>query len=374
MRGERPLTVALLAKAAPEAVQKRDASGLSPFHWLWIRFVSTMCAIEGDKSAIVGGDPSSRITVRNNLQLPYHINHYNDFTAIEQGDFEADLRLVRRLDPPVDFLRMRHIPPEIAEHATSLQWANRSMQVLGQLRERFHLQSENGAEHTWTRQEAVVGLFWTKVVSLLQASSTIGPSMPSGDATLVHTAFICPSCPPPVARLAATLFPEELRIIDNNGRLPIHYAANRRWHSWDWASGDGVNGQAATRLLRGETMAALQVAMDMSPARSLRVADQDNRLVLHIAIETLVQSCFHSAPRTSTEESTVKDILKLLHDLVALHPESLHRRDGVTKLHPFLLATAVATSQRALYPYGQNDLPLSMTFTLLRADPSILSK
>ena len=45
MRGERPRTVALLAKAAPEAVLKRDASGLTPFHWLWIRFISTLLAL-----------------------------------------------------------------------------------------------------------------------------------------------------------------------------------------------------------------------------------------------------------------------------------------------------------------------------------------
>ena len=366
MRGERPLTVALLANAAPEAVQNRDASGLTPFHWLWIRFVSTMCAIDGDTRG-VGGDASITLR-RNSLQLPYETNHYNDFTAIEQGDFEADLRNIRRLDPPVDFLRMRHIPPEVAESAPSLQWVNRCVEILGRLRERFKNQAE-GEEHTWTRQEAVVGLFWTKVVSLLQASSTLGPNMPP----LVHAAFASPCCLPPVARLAATLFPEELRTVDDRGRLPIHYAASRSWHAWDWPRGDNVNGQAAAKMLRGETLATLRTAVDMSPREALRVADRENRLVLHHAIETFVKSCFQSAPR-STEDATKKDTLKLLRDLVALYPESLNRRDGTTKLYPFLQATAVATEQQTQRAYGQDELPLSITYALLRENPSVLTK
>lgn len=372
MRGERPLTVALLAKAAPEAVQKRDASGLTPFHWLWIRFVSTMCAIAGDRGGAGGDNNANSITLRNNLQLPYEINHYNDFTAIEQGDFEADLRLIRRLDPPVDFLRMRHIPPEIAESAPSLQWVNRCMEVLVRVRDRFKNQAE-GQEHTWTRREAVVGLFWTKVVSLLQASNTLGPNMPVGASTLVHTAFASPCCLPPVARLVATLFPEELRAVDDRGRLPIHYAASRPWHAWDWPRGDGVNGRAAARLLRGETLAILRLAVDLSPKEALRVADRDNRLVLHVAIETFIKSCLHAAPR-STDEGAMKDVLKMLRDLVALYPDSIHRRDGVTMLPPFLQATAVATEQEAQHAHGQEELPLSMTYALLRANPSVLNK
>ena len=172
----------------------------------------------------------------------------------------------------------------------------------------------------------------------------------------------------------ATLFPEELRTIDDHGRLPIHYAASRSLHSWDWVRGDGVNGQAAARLLRGETLATMKLAMDMSSPGSLRVVDGDNRLVLHIAIETLIQSCYRFAPRTTTEESSVKDVLKLLHDLVSINAESLQRRDGITKLYPFMQATAVATAQQSQRIYGVSELPLSLTFALLRADPTVLSK
>ena len=43
MRGEPPRTVRLLAEAAPEAITQRDASGLTPMHWLWIRFVTAHC-------------------------------------------------------------------------------------------------------------------------------------------------------------------------------------------------------------------------------------------------------------------------------------------------------------------------------------------
>lgn len=366
MRGERPRTVALLANAAPEAVLKRDASGLSPFHWLWIRSVSTLLALEEDRRG--GGE--AIISLRTNVQVPYETNRYNKFATIEQGDFDVDLQLIKRLDPPVDFLRMRHIPLEVSGHAACLRWANRFVDVLQRVRERYNATSES-QEQLWTRQEAVMSLFWMKSVSLLEASNAAEPDiMPSGDSIFVHTAFASPCCLPPVAHLAATLFPEELRMRDECGRLPIHYAASRSWHAWDWPREDIANEHAAARLLRGESLCALRVAFDLSPREAMRIADNDNRLVLHHVIDTFVKAC--SQPARPTNDGTMEDMLKILRELLGSYPESLQRRDGLSKLYPFLQATAVATDYHT-QAHIHDELPLSITYALLRENPSMLA-
>ena len=116
--------------------------------------------------------------------------------------------------------------------------------------------------------------------------------MHAQDSLLVHTAFASPCCVPPVAYLTASLFREELTQPDARGRLPIHYAACRSWHAWDWPREDGVSEPTAARLLRGESLGVLRVAMDISPPAVIRVADGDNCLVLHHVVESFVKACF----------------------------------------------------------------------------------
>ena len=71
-------------------------------------------------------------------------------------------------------------------------------------------------------------------------------------------------------------------------------------------------------------------------------------------------------------------MLQVLSSLVTLHPESLERRDGKTKLYPFLQATAAATEYRSPpSPNGvavpfPDEMPLSMVYLLLRENPSML--
>lgn len=366
MRGERPRTVALLAKAAPEAVFKRDATGLTPFHWLWIRFVSTLLALDEDRR---GGEEMG-ILLRTNVPIPYETSCYDEFATIEQGDFDADLQLIKRLDPPVDFLRMRHIPVEVSGNADCFRYANRSFEVLQQIRKRYRLRGR-AEEQLWTRQEVIISLFWTKAVSLLQASNAAEPGiMPAGSHIFVHTAFASTCCFPPAALLAARLFPHELWLRDLRGRLPIHYAASRIWHAWDWPPEISVNEAAAARLLRGESLSALRVAMDLSPPSAMSVTDTDNRLVLHHAIEAFAQAC--SQPSRSINISLVEAMHEILLELVRAHPDSLCRRDGQTMLFPFLEAAAVATENQA-QPYVHDELPISITYILLRQNPSILA-
>jgi hypothetical protein len=366
MRGERPRTVALLAKAAPEAVFKRDATGLTPFHWLWIRFVSTLLALDEDRR---GGEEMG-IMLKTNALIPYETSCYDEFATIEQGDFDADLQLIKRLDPPVDFLRMRHIPVEVSGNADCFRYANRSFEVLQRIRERYR-RRRGADEQLWTRQEVIISLFWTKSVSLLQASNAAEPGiMPSGGNVFVHTAFASTCCFPPAAHLVASLFPQELLLRDLRGRLPIHYAASRTWHAWDWPPENSANEAAAVRLLRGESLSALRVAMDLSPRSAMSVTDTDNRLVLHHAVETFAEAC--SQPSRYISISFVKAMHEILLELVRAHPDSLCRRDGETMLYPFLEAAAVATENRT-QAYIHGELPLSITYILLRQNPSILA-
>ena len=223
MRGEPPRSIALLANAAPMAVLTRDVSGLTPFHWLWIRFVSALLALDNERGETI-------VEARRNRP---ENNKYQDFASLERGDFYADLNLIRKLDPSVDFLRMRHIPPELlGDESNAFQWADGVSKVLATTRERY-LQEHDQTTMSWTRREAVTSLFWNKVVSMLKAAATT--TNQGSDFYLVHAALACPSCPPPVAQMVCALFPEELSIQEEStGRLPLHYAACRTWHQWDW--------------------------------------------------------------------------------------------------------------------------------------------
>lgn len=364
MRGERPRTVALLAKAAPSAVLYRDASGLTPFHWLWIRFISTLMAMDEDGRGFT-------VQISANKSAPGD-NKYNEFTLIEQGDFDIDLPLIRRLDPPVDFLRMRHIPMEVAFDVAILDWCDRSVDILQRIRERHYIfKGDTDTDSiTWTRQETVISLFWTKVVSLLEAAGQSMSESPSVESFLVHTAFATPCCLPSVAYLVASLFPSELATRDSYGRLPIHCAAARPWTFWDWPRSEGAYEHPAQRLLAHETLDVLRVALRLSNRLAARVADSDNRLALHLVVDTFVNAC--TLATRSTKVGVMTAMLQILHDLLRLFPESLQRRDGVTKLYPFQQAAATASSIQTDACIHE-ELHLTISYELLRENPSLVN-
>ena len=376
MRGESPRTISLLAHAAPTAVLKRDASGLTPLHWMWIRFVSTLLMLE-DK-----GD-----TTTLELEQQAGLCDYTAYWFMEKGDFFADLNLIRRLDTPVDFLRMRHIPPELYEGNAAETWASRSIEALTDVRTRRLAQSQqqlpedaegdavNARMLDWTRVEAVTSLFWTKVVSLLKSAAETTPQFQQSPTFfLAHTAFATPACPPPVAEIACQLFPDGLSQRDDEGKLPLHHAATRKWHAWDWRSETGVD-SAAGKLLRGESIQLLELALTHSPANAAKISDDSGRLVLHHVIDTFVHAC----SSRMMDKTIVKSMLDVVRQLLQLNPESLEQRDGQTKLYPFLQATAAATKYGTgplsiSYPVPSPDeLSMSIAYLLLRENPALIS-
>lgn len=455
MRGESPRSLCLLAHAAPKAVVTRDASGLTPLHWLWVRFVSTLLVL-GKERGETTLELSSATTPAS------RDDPYVDFSAIETGHFDPDFFFIRRLDPPVDFLRMRHIPSELLqnnddfeEESTATQCANASARVLSHVRSAHQeaaaasqalqdddendqhprdepqaLQDEaqpqnsqdddensrdepqapqddappqdENAQHprvvVWTRRDATTCLFWTKVVSLLRAAHRILPQ-DDEEFRLVHCALECPACPPLVARLVCVLFSQELPLRDEaHGRLPLHHAARRQWHEWDWprddgettnASLEGSNNPTTTRsprepaavqLLRGETLQVLETALALSPPAAARITDKDGRLVLHHVIDTFVAACSRSGRSymVASHRPLVEAMLSILKHLVQVYPESLERRDGgKTKLYPFLQASAAATHHRTPPSNGYavpfpDEMPLSIVYVLLRENPSLV--
>lgn len=366
MRGERPRTVDLLANAAPEAVTMRDASGLTPFHWLWVRFVSTLLSIDDD-----GRGADSSVALRTNVEVNYETNAYNEFTVIEQGNFETDLNLIRRFDPPVDFLRMRHIPGEVSNEEDASRWANHSIEVLQRIRTRFQ-QLDDDRQQLWSRLEVIVSLFWTKTVSLLLSFQMTKESSLANDSKLVHAAFACPGCVPPLAFIAGSLFLQELKSKDSKGRLPVHYAAARKWHAWDWPRGDGTNDPASSDLLKEESLRSLSTAIRISPRESMRTTDNENRLPIHLVVESFVSASCQPIQVSSQQSNSIAEMIKILHELISYYPECLHRRDGVTLLPPFLQASATASNQTP-QDFVREELSLSFTYALLRENPSALN-
>jgi hypothetical protein len=222
----------------------------------------------------------------------------------------------------------------------------------------------------WTREEIVSCLFWVKIVSLLKAVASVNNVQPSNHFKLVHTAMATSSCPSSVAYIASLLFPEELCIADDNGCFPLHYAAKREWYSYDWRNEE--NDSAASKLLEEESLDVLNFAIEASPDALFSYTDKSRRLVLHHVIDTFVKAC-SKCRSVCSPNITLISMLDTLKELLKMNPESLERRDGETKLYPFLQATALATAY--FQDSSQNlhdELPLTISFTLLRENPSLL--
>ncbi|KAG7365201.1 ankyrin repeat domain protein [Nitzschia inconspicua] len=375
MRGEPPRTVRLLAEAAPEAITQRDASGLTPMHWLWIRFVSTLLAMDDGRGNFI------------TLPLRRHRSQEQTdalaFASLRQSDFVADLQLLRRVDPSVDFLRMRHIPVEVQEESDALHWAEKTALLLMGVRDRF--QNTTGGDNATetvplNRLEAVATLFWVKVTSLLGILARDGVEEGSEDgqlakSKLVKTAFESECCPPLVARLVALLLPEELFRPDASGRVALHYAAMRPWHAWAWPREDGTSDAASLRLLHLESGSLLRNAMSLSPQEAAKQIDCDGRLPLHYMISTCIQAC--SAGGRSACEDPLLEMVEILGYFVQLNPESLNVRDPRSGLYPFLQASAEATEARLTNTYSgtiHEEFPLSIVYLLLREDPSHIQR
>ncbi len=373
MRSERPRTVAVIADAAPEGVLKKDSSGLTPLHWLWIRFVSTLLTLEDG-----GRGTNVTIALPSRRPLPpVEISRYAEFATLEQGNFDADSQLIKRMDPSIDFLRMRHIPVEVLADADCLRRASRSVELLRRIRD-HHLEAirTNSDEvKEWTREEVVTAFFWSKVVSLLQSANKAAGVSFVGERNLLHIALSSKCCPSWVCYMVAQMYPEELMLKDSKGRFPLHCAAGRSWDRWDWPCPEPLGDATATKLLLFDSLRIMKWALDLTPPEVLHVVDNDNRLVLHHIIDTYVTaSALISRPM---QDDPFDDMLLLIRNIVRLNPDALHCRDGVTMLYPFQQSatrTTAAASHHSQHPsiLRSDLLSVSLAYELLRESPTIL--
>ena len=358
-------------------------------HWLWIRFISTLLAVEdgrGNSITVSVNAAPTQVRENDDNERPQDFT----FSSLEQDNFEADLQLMRRIDPTVDFLRMRHIPIEVQEAPEALQWAERSATVLKSVRDRLessvsqrNVESENANENNrdhvviLNRLEAITTLFWIKVVSLLKAIAskdcTNCQDHLKGDSHLVRTAFESGCCPPLVARIVALLFPREFSQPDANGRLALHYSAMRPWHAWEWPREDGTSDVASSKLLNLESASLLRNAMSLSSVIAAKQKDIIGRLPIHYMISTCIQACCASG--RSCSEDPLIEMLEIIGYFVKLNPSSLSVCDPRTRLLPYLQASAESTeaiNNNSSTSSIHDELPLSIVYLLLRQDPSLI--
>lgn len=395
MRNQHPTIISKVMAAAPRAIFHRDRSGLTPFHWLWIRFGGSLL---GTNNCILAMPP------QRNESNPLEQVNFEDMSLEErsstssfssghmsveeepQPQAQPRSSTTQMMDPPVDFRSMRHIPPEIMQ-GHSIELADEAATILQIFQGHRSTKEGTGPSPTTDRKHSVTKLFWSKVVSLLQSAALATKELggPCWDGLPLHTAFSIPPCPPEICRVAAHLFPKEMCQQDNKGRLPLHYAAIRPWHELDWPF-RRRDDEKARELLEMESLRVLDTAISLSPAPAFRLVDTDKRLALHHAINTFVIALCspHAAAWTSSTLSPCNALLvverahQLLKSLIDRHPESLQQRDGVTMLFPFQQATALASEQetmrtRHLHTSIREEFPLSITYTLLRNDPTLLS-
>jgi hypothetical protein len=156
--------------------------------------------------------------------------------------------------------------------------------------------------------------------------------------SLLHSACFV-SCPLALVRLACQQEPHTLKIRDDRcGRLPLHYAAAR--HGYLATIPVGVSREVRSMM---EPSPAMELATKF--VQATRVVDDENQLPLHIAIDT---------SKRVNDNVVVKELFRL-------YPCSLERRDGKTKLYPFL--------QAATGPDGS----IGLSFSLLREHPTLVA-
>jgi len=526
MRGECTRSLALLSQAAPSAVLKRDLRlGMTPLHWLWVRFVDTMFDRfggrrfeESDEQLVVdccehtsddgggGGDGSkiekcpfsqsslvsdlsgfeakdwstayaSKSTVPlQNFQCKYSIQNQENDNNFDQ---EYHVR-TQAIDPSVDFMDMRYICPEhreiegnLVNHAIlMLRGVRRRHQKMEAFKAAAHLrqshcqeseiqaQSNNrpgritncpfvfdsypvdtrlmGSNIAVLFEEQVISLFWAKVTSLLQAAAaaqmkrfdyaTVSHTSDTDDekVNLLHIACSAPCTPLAIVRLCAGLYPEQLRVRDQSGKLPLHHVACRLLDLREFPKTiqtddivsspmiteevtevenqcarlriggnyrDGVHqdiggsddasttsASFAEENVVNETAKILGVIIHASPPQAARTYDAERRLPLHCAIDTFVKATtLHDKEGNSemmfNQNSRYYFLMNLIQPIILTFPGALGRRDGRTGLYPFMQAAATATesSSYTVDDDGDETAMTSIVYTLLRENPSLVA-
>ena len=140
------------------------------------------------------------------------------------------------------------------------------------------------------------------------------------------------NCPLSMVRLALQSSPGHIRCKDlMMGRLPLHHAVSRGGYSVTYPIG------VSCHLRSIQEISPARLVLESFPG-ACSVTDGFNRLPLHVAIDASKQRHDLEATFENIEATPChNDDIDLL---LQVYPNALERRDGVTKLYPFMQAAA----------------------------------
>ena len=144
---------------------------------------------------------------------------------------------------------------------------------------------------------------------------------------------------------------DDLRKPDANGMLPLHLACGREKKEISNLIVSKSNNETTNTKRSNSTNAIGSLAMKILKKfqrASMTEVPSTKRLPLHLAVDT-------------------KKPLSLIAALIRTYPRSLNIADPVTKLWPYVLAGARNDGKQSV-----DNESLSVSFALLRADPSVL--
>jgi hypothetical protein len=186
-------------------------------------------------------------------------------------------------------------------------------------------------------------------VSLLISAASSSLALPNSKRKILHDACkLCSPCGPclplPLLELMLWIYGDEILIRDECGNLPIHYALQAKHQSDE---------KRNSRQIKEWKLFCLQL-LEKAPLSS-KTLDQKSRLPLHLLLANPITD-----GTSDFIEETSLHRQELLQKLFETFPESVERRDPVTKLDPFMLAAA-----------KNSELPINAVLLLLRQCPNL---
>ena len=409
MRGDVLETIRLLVNQGPRAVYACDLQGRTPMLWLWIRYCSTKYSTR-EEVQFMRWD---HIQIESREYSCEEVEHSVSFLHMRYVPEDYISREVWKWNMVVWFLRpwLAKLPRDDA--STGLESLFSSLNKLqGGDAPRCSSRGSGEAHDddddpddceliTYRQQvcaspeEAGALLLWEKALHMLRACSacTSSPAVPQ-KTTVLHVAASHPCVPSSFVHIALSLYPQFVKSRDHLGRLPLHCAASRtvyKWKPFPLVAAASLQTQGGIgwrpRKLKIISERTVATILDACP-EAVRVYDNSNRLPLHYAIEAVGRTTsVHKAEVSYHDYLTEDDDMDLwnafLEPLLKAWPDSVDRRDGVTKLYPFMQAAAKiegviertnkneSDSDRSLQE--RTDVrQLTMIYGILRLNPEIV--
>jgi hypothetical protein len=301
MRG----SLALISKLVDEdrdVLDMSDIHGLVPLDWMWIRHVLQWCS---------STDPFAPVMVSRRRYLGNHILLWHE--RVSNQYLVQDPSMEQSPNPAVrDWIRQ--LKDDLLQRMTILL-------------------------------PAMAALNFSDPEEMMHEGSSVGFYNEKHQWPLLHSACFV-SCPLAMVRLALESCPAQTRSKDFLGRLPLHHAVSRGGYTVNYPMDVSCN------LKSIQELSPTKQVLDCFPGACL-IADLYHQLPLHVAIDASKTRKSEDVHIAHQSESDIRCLLQC-------YPDALERRDGVTKLYPFLQAAE-----------GQ-DSSLTLTYQLLRRCPALL--